>query len=86
MNNKEEIKKIVKDLLENELKYLIGQFDILPDQVKSRHISEGVRYLRSGLDASKPTSGEKIGAVYFSYDTDTLYVWNGTSWVGEVLT
>ena len=76
----------IEKLIEEKVKRIIGQFSILPDLVKSRHIGEGVRYLRAGTAANRPTSGEKTGAVWFSTDTDTLNIWNGTAWVQEVLT
>ena len=80
-----------------ELEYRISQLetrrilqqDIIPGSIKMRHISEGVPYIRSGLVADKPTSGEASmqgSPVYFATDTDTLYIWNGTTWVSEVLT
>jgi hypothetical protein len=82
--------KLTKDKVEQMIKEriskVIGQFNIFPDQIKSRHIGEGIRFIRSGLAASRPTSGEKAGAVWFSTDSDTLNIWNGTAWVQEILT
>lgn len=67
----------------------IKQQNILPDVIKMRHIGEGVRFIRSGLAASKPTKGEKPmqgSPVYFAYDTNVLYIFNGTAWKSTTLT
>lgn len=58
----------------------IYQDDIVPDAVKQRHIGEGVRFLRYGLAAARPTSGELTGAVYFASDTTVASVWTGSAW------
>ena len=79
-------KQEIERLIEERVKKIVGQFNLLPDVVKSRHVGEGVRYLRAGTAANRPTSGEKAGATWFSTDTDTLNIWNGTAWVQEVLT
>jgi hypothetical protein len=72
--------------LEDRISKLEGrriiQADILPDVVKMRHIGEGVRYIRGGVTAGKPTSGEEPmqgNAVYFDETTNTLYIWNTVS-------
>ena len=80
-----EVKLIIKDIIEENPRFIF-QNDIFPDTIKSRMISEGVRFIRAGVAADRPTSGEKAGACYFSTDTDTLNIWNGSSWVQEVLT
>jgi hypothetical protein len=36
--------------------------------------------LHSGADASKPTSGNTEGDVWWAADTDKLYVWDGATW------
>jgi hypothetical protein len=36
--------------------------------------------LRSGTDASKPSSGNTEGDAYWATDTDKLYVWDGSAW------
>ena len=82
----EDEKREMKRIIQDELRGIIGQFDILPDMVKQRHVGEGVRFIRSGTAANRPTSGEKAGAVYFSTDSDTLNIWNGVNWVQEILT
>ncbi len=63
----------------------------MPDVVKMRHIGEGVRYIRGGVTAGKPTSGEEPSqgyAVYFDETTNKLYIWNRSSnaWKSATLT
>ena len=82
----EDTKQEIKRLIQEELQGVIGQFDVLPDMVKQRHVGEGIRFIRSGTAANRPTSGEKAGAVWFATNTDVLSVWNGTTWVSETLT
>lgn len=71
----QELKKRVEQL---EQKRVYKQ-DIAADAVKMRHIAEGVRYVRDGVTADKPTEGEEPlqgAAMFFDYTTNTLYVWN----------
>ena len=84
--DRDEIEQLVEELVEEKTRQIIGQFDILPDAVKQRHVGEGIRFIRFGLAADRATSGEQKGAVYFATDTDTLGIWNGSAWVEEVLT
>lgn len=77
--------------LKDEIKALkdrrINQMDLIPNIVKSRHISEGPRFIRSGLEADLPTVGENATdsvAVYYATDTEKLYVYNG-AWVSTTL-
>ena len=77
--NEEEIKQIVQ----NEVKQIVGQADVLPDSIKQRHV-EGMVIFR-GLAADRPDGSTEVLA-YFSTDTDTLNIWNGLAWVQEVLT
>lgn len=79
-------KNEIERLIEEKIKKVMGQIDYLPDSVKQRHVGEGVRYLRAGTAANRPTSGEKAGATYFETDTNKLKIWNGTAWVEEELT
>lgn len=76
----------IEKLIDEKLKRAFGQFDVLPDVVKSRHVGEGVRFVRAGTAANRPTSGEKTGAIYLATDTNVLSCWNGTAWVSETLT
>jgi len=69
--------------LEEKLDYLMNkrmaQVDILPDAIKMRHISEGIRFVRGGATAQKPTVGEGTMQGYaMFYDTTAkkLYIWN----------
>lgn len=81
----EQFKLIIKGLvdrierLENKR---IFQQDIMPDVVKMRHISEGIRFVRSGLAADLPTAETPLqgSAIYYAKDTDMLYLWDGTAW------
>ena len=82
----EDTKREIRRIIQEELRGVIGQFDVLPDIVKQRHVGEGVRFVRAGLATNRPTSGEKAGAVYLATDTDVLSAWNGTAWVSETLT
>ena len=84
--DEKQIEKIVDERVKVILRGVLSQQDIFPDTIKQRHIAEGVRYVRAGVAASRPTSGEKNGAIFFATDTDELYVWNGTVWVSETLT
>ena len=79
-------KQEIERLIEEKVKKTISQYSAFPDSIKQRHVGEGVRYIRAGTAANRPTSGEKAGAVWFSSDTDTLNIWNGVSWVQEILT
>ena len=87
----EELKKQIKDLqqkVEDLTNKRITQSNLLPDVVKQRHIGEGVRYLRSGLEANLPTSGEEPmqgSAVYFCTDSKKLKIWDGSVWKSTTL-
>ena len=84
--DKQEVEQLIDEKL-RELRFpSIHQQDLSSDSVKQRHVGEGVRYIRAGTAANRPTSGEKAGAVYFATNTDVLSVWNGTTWVSETLT
>ena len=83
----DKLKELEERIAKLETKRVLQQ-DILPDVVKMRHIGEGVRFIRGGITADKPTAGEEPmqgNAVYFDTDTDKLYVWNGSSWVSTTL-
>lgn len=81
----EELKQTIKKLLGDELKELIGQFDVLNGAIKQRHIDGAV--IRRGLAADLPSDGDTSKCyAYFATDTNTLYCWNGSGWVSEVLT
>ena len=67
----------------------VGQGMIINGQVKQRHLGEGNRFIRSGLAADRPTTGEPVevnsSAYYFSTDSGVLSVWNGTAWLSVTL-
>lgn len=74
--------------LEKQVEFLMDkrilQTDLTPDVVKMRHVGEGVRFIRSGLEADLPTVGETClqgQPFYWATDTNKLYGWNGTAWV-----
>ena len=69
--------------LEDDVRFLmekrISQVDVLPGAIKERHVSEGVRFVRGGATADKPTTGEGTMQGYaMFYDTTAkkLYIWN----------
>ncbi len=93
-NTKNEVNKLMKEVsdLKKEIEALkvrrIYQQQIVPDAVKMRHMSEGNRFVRSGLSTDRPTEGENgtdSSACYFATDTGVLSVWNGTSWLDVTL-
>jgi hypothetical protein len=60
----------------------IRQQDIMPDAIKMRHIAEGVRFIRSGLLANRPTAETPLqgSAVYYTTDTNVIYLYDGSVW------
>lgn len=76
----EDTRREIKRLIADELRGVIGQFDVLPDIIKQRHVGEGIRFIRSGTAANRPTSGEKAGACWFATDTFVFSVWTGSAW------
>lgn len=67
----------------------MGQQLVRPSIIKQVNISEGPRFVRSGLEANLPTVGEATtpssSAIYFATDTNKLYIYNGTAWVSTTL-
>lgn len=87
---RQELEKLKKEI-EILKQRRVSQSDVIPSTIKSRHIGEGVPYLLTGLATDLPAEGFlnadiATTSVYFAYDTDTLYIWNGSAWVSEVLT
>lgn len=78
--------KDVIEIVKREIRAQLKQSDVRPDMIKQRHIGEGVRYIRAGATALKPTSGERVGAVFFDTTTNKLYIWTGSAWVEEAFT
>ncbi len=73
----QQIKELIQTMI-SEAK--IRQTNIGNDEVKALHIGDGVRMIRAGLAANRPTNGEKAGACYFATDTFVLSAWTGTAW------
>ncbi len=78
-NQKRDIRRLVQD----EMRKLLDQPDAVKKSIKQRHLEANVIFF--GLDANKPSGGSEVKC-WFSTDTDTLYLWNGSAWVGETLT
>lgn len=85
----EEIKRQIEELAK-KIKVLeekrIYQRDIAPEGVKMRHVGEGVRFIRSGLAADRPTEGEvplQGTAIFLATDTNVMSIWDNTNgaWV-----
>ena len=91
MDNTKELEKKIKKL-EDDVRILKGrrilQSDVLPDVIKVRHMGEGNRYFYAGVVADLPDGASVPNSVtcYFATDTDTLYIYNGTTWVSVGLT
>lgn len=81
----DELKKEVEALKTRR----ITQEMILPNVIKTRMVGEGVRFIRSGLAADRPTEGEGTAsgsAMYFATDSGLLSIWDGSSWLETTLT
>lgn len=67
----------------------VFQQDITPQAVKNRHQGEANSYIYGGKTANKPTSGFVVNtnsySVYFDYQTNKLYIWNGNTWISTTL-
>lgn len=83
----EDIKKEIKNLQTqiDELRTRrIHEHDLIPGEIKSKHISEGVKWVRSGVAADLPSEGPPTdygSAIYFETDTGNLNIWNGSAWM-----
>ena len=69
----------VRDIVNEILRATIKQSDLLPQSVKQRHIEATIIF--RGLDADRPDGTTQVLA-YFATDTNALYIWDGTAWVG----
>jgi len=49
-------------------------------------MGEGIRFIRAGLVADRPTTPERDGAVYFALDENKLYIGDTGSWLEEEFT
>ena len=83
-NQIEQIQKIVDEAVRKQPRFKVLQSDIPPQTIKRRHIEDVV--IVFGLLADRPSNADTGVKSYFATDNDTLYCWNGTTWVGEVLT
>lgn len=81
-DTKREVLKLVQDVFQE----FINQHNIPPDMVKERHMGEGIRFIRAGLVANRPTTPERDGAVYFALDENKLYVGDTGAWLEETFT
>lgn len=72
--------KQIDELIKKSLSARQPSINTGNDTVKARHIGEGVRFIRSGVAASRPTAGERSGAIYFATDTFVLSVYTGSAW------
>lgn len=75
------LKETIKDL-EDRIRTLEGkrimQMDIMNGAVKSRHISEGVKYIQAGLASKLPSADIPMQGIciYYEVDTKKLKVYN----------
>ena len=84
--DKDEVERLIRKILSEEISAIKGQFDLLPDSVKERHVGEGVRFIRAGTVANRPTTPEKDGAVYYATDENKLYIGDTDAWLEETFT
>lgn len=87
MNDQEliDLKQDVEDLKQRR----VHQSSIPPATIKQRHMGQGPMFIRAGLEANLPTSGDKTDsnstAIYFCTDTFKLKIWNGLVWKSVTL-
>jgi len=77
----EDTKREVLRLVRDSFQEFISQHNIPPDMVKERHMGEGIRFIRAGLVANRPTTPEKDGAVYYATDENKLYIGDTDAWL-----
>lgn len=82
MLNEEDRREIKKTITE-EMRKIFAQSDAVKKSIKQRHLEGNLIFF--GLDADKPNGSTEVKC-WFSIDTNTLYLWNGSVWVGEELT
>ncbi len=61
----------------------IHEHDILSGEIKSKHISEGPKWIRGGTTANKPTTGESSDngyPIYLDITLGRIYFYNGGAW------
>jgi acetylglutamate kinase len=81
-----DVEAMIKDL-QDQVDYLmhrrVTQADVLPDSIKQRALGEANRYILTGLEIDLPT-GQLFGSstsAFFAFDTNKLFIWNGTTWM-----
>ena len=57
---------------------------LVPGLIKSRHLFD--KAVVFDVVANLPTDSSTGVKVFFATDTDTLYMYNGSAWVSELLT
>jgi hypothetical protein len=80
-DTQKKLKELEERIKTLETRRLLQQ-DYTNDSVKMRTIGEGVRYIRGGVTADKPTSGEEPmqgNAIFFDETASKLYIWNRTT-------
>lgn len=84
----DELKKLRMDV-DFLLQKRITQVDIVPAVIKTRHMGEANLWVRGGLEANLPTTGEGTSngyAMYFCTDSKKLKIWTGSAWASTTLT
>jgi len=74
------IEGMIKSEVDRSLNGRITQTMIPSGTIKTRHVGEGVRFIRAGIASERPTTGELAGALYFQTDDFKLYVYTGSTW------
>lgn len=77
------IQKMIDKTFAGQQRQKVTQSDIPPQTIKTRHLEDVV--IVFGVVADRPTNSSTGVRAYFATDTNTLYCWNGTAWVSEVL-
>ena len=80
------LKRLIRVEVERIMREVVNQNSIIGDTIKQRHIGEGVRYIRAGATAAKPTTPEKDGAVFYDTTVNKLYIGDGGAWLEEEFT
>ena len=77
------IKKELEKQLSNQSVRALHQSQFVPKMIKQRHLEDKI--IKFGVVANLPTNDTTGVSAYFATDTNTLYLFNGTAWVSEVL-
>ena len=81
-----EIAKLQKQIDELKVRR-ISQSDLIPQQIKKRHMGEPNSYIWAGLEANLPTGASVTSGVvaYFCTDSFKLKIWTGTAFKSVTL-